>query len=118
MFLLLFFAENDNKDLGSIPNCPTEFFKIVKGEERMTIVLLSILPTIFASILCFAVHNAIPAIIVGGLCLVITILSFLGSTSAIEEDAGGLGIFIVITIPAFVNSFILGMGTIIYYIAR
>lgn len=78
---------------------------------------LMMFPMIFATILCFAVGNIIPALIVGSLCFATGIVSFFIGLG-VKKDKVGTRILLIITFPLFINCFIIGIGAGIYYIAR
>jgi len=79
--------------------------------------MLFFLPSLFALIICFACGNAIPALIIGGVGLILGLLS----APAIKESngtSGGLGVALMITLPFIVNGILLLLGSLIYYIAK
>lgn len=83
-------------------------------------VFLAVVPTVFALILCALVGNAVPAIVVGGVFLVLFVLGFV---ALMRDDGAGdgmglLAIFIVIVIPSAINALLLLGGSGIYYLAR
>jgi len=82
-------------------------------------ILLFLIPSIFAGILCYIVGTALPAVIIGSLTLVLGLLS-IKAASAVSKGgtSGGLGIVFLFTIPLTINGFLLLFGSGIYYLCR
>lgn len=77
--------------------------------------LLIFLPSVFAYLICIAVGNAIPALIIGGVLLVFTIIGFFNFPES-NGTSGGLGVLFLIIIPSLLNAVILLVGSGIYYL--
>ena len=78
---------------------------------------LMMFPMIFAMAVCFMVGNTVPALTVGILCFVAGIVSSLYGLNVKNHKVRN-NILIIITMPLFINCFIIGIGAGIYYIAR
>jgi hypothetical protein len=80
---------------------------------------LCVIPAAFALLLCYLVGNAIPALVVGGICLVMLVLGL----RAMFEDLNNDGMALVavgglIVLPSAINAVLLLGGSGVYYLAR
>ena len=82
--------------------------------------LLVVIPTILALILCALVGNAIPAIVVGGVCLVLLVLGIIAAAKDTGQmsDGGFLALGLLVVIPSAINTILLLGGSGVYYLSR
>lgn len=83
------------------------------------LILFITMPLLFFGGLCFLVGNAVPSLIGGGLCGALALLSGFAASSASENGtSGGIGIFLLVTLPFAGNALALLLGGGIYYLAK
>lgn len=82
------------------------------------LVILILLPLILCGGLCFVVGNALPALFGGAVCTCLAFLSgWVASEASQNGTSGGLGVFLIITLPLAGNALILLLGSGIYYLS-
>jgi hypothetical protein len=84
----------------------------------LQLIVLASIPSIVALTLCLIVGNAIPALIIGGLCTVLTVLIYYGLTHDDNHNEGAIGVVVMFLIPGAANSAVLLLGSLIYYLSK
>jgi hypothetical protein len=84
---------------------------------------LCIIPAAFALLLCYLVGNAIPALVVGGVCSVMLVLGLRAMFKDLDSGSSSDGMALVavgglIVLPSAINAVLLLGGSGVYYLAR
>lgn len=85
----------------------------------LRIFFLCVLPAVIALFLCCLVGNAIPALAIGGFCLIPLVLGLMAMGS--DKGGDGMGLmaaFVLIVLPSAINVLLLLGGSGVYYLAR